>query len=317
MIFLWILLALAVLVLLASFICYRIVFYNTPAPPLGPEEYDIPKGSAYEPYREQMIRFQKEMRQFPYKTYTITARDGVTLYGKYYEYAPGAVTELMFHGYRGTAERDLGGGVHRAFSLGRNVLIVDQRTSGRSGGHTITFGIREHEDCLDWVDLAIRELGEDCRLILTGISMGAATVLMAAGRELPKNAVGILADCGYTSAREIICKCARDLKLPPKLIYPFIKLGGRLFGHFDVDAYSPLEAMKTCRLPVVFFHGAADDFVPCSMSQANFDACSSPKRLIITPGADHGLCYMLEPDTYLQEVADFFTENGVETTVVP
>ncbi len=316
MIFLWILLALATLVLLTSFICYRIVFYNVPAPPLGPEEYDIPKGSVYEPYRDQMILWQQQMRRLPHKIYSITSRDGLTLRGNYYEYAPGAVTELMFHGYRGTAERDLCGGVQRAFALGRNVLIVDQRTSGRSGGRTITFGVREHEDCLAWVNLAIRELGPDCRLILTGISMGAATVLMAAGKPLPPNVVGVLADCGYTSAKEIICKCAVDMKLPPNVMYPFIKLGGRLFGHFDVDADSPLEAMKRCTLPVIFFHGDADDFVPCSMSQANFDTCTAPKRLVITPGAAHGLCYMLDPDAYLREVADFFTENGVETAVV-
>ncbi len=316
MVILWITLGLAALVLLTSYICYRIVFYNPPAATFGPEEYDLPTGSEYEPFREEMIRFQKEMRRLPHKVCTLKSRDGLTLYGNYYEYAPGAVTELMFHGYRGTAERDLGGGVQRAFALGRNVLIVDQRSCSRSGGRTITFGVKEHEDCLDWVALAIRELGLDCRLILTGISMGAATVLMAAGRELPGNVVGVLADCGYSSAKDIICKCAADMKLPPKVIYPFIKLGAKVFGRFDLDAYSPMEAMKTCRLPVIFFHGDADDFVPCTMSKANFDACSSPKRLVITHGAAHGLCYLVEPDTYLREVAEFFTENGVETKVV-
>lgn len=316
MLFLWILLILMVVTLAASFICYRIVFYAHPSTPPGPEEYDIPDGAIYEPHREQMTLWQKQMHALPCRTFTITSHDGLKLAGKYFEYAPGAVTELMFHGYRGSAERDLCGGVQRAFALGRNVLIVDQRTSCRSEGHTISFGIHEHRDCLAWVDLAIRELGPDVKLILTGISMGASTVLMAAGRELPKNVVGVLADCGYSSAKEIICKCARDMKLPPKLVYPFIRLGAQLFGNFDPDAYSPLDAMKTCRLPVLFFHGEADDFVPCDMSKAIYDVCTSPKRLVTTPGAGHGLCYIIDPDTYLKEVADFFTENGVETVVV-
>lgn len=315
MLIFWILLILAILVLVASYICYRIVFYAAPTAPLGPDEFDIPHGEIYEPHRDTMIRWMKAVRQMARQDVTIQSFDGLKLTGSYYEYEPGAVTELMFHGYRGSAERDLCGGVHRAFCLGHNVLIVDQRTSCRSEGNTISFGINEHRDCLAWIDFAIDFLGPDVKLILTGISMGAATVLMAAGRELPENVVGVLADCGYHSAKAIICKCAKDMKLPPKLVYPFIKLGAKIFGHFDLEEYSPIEAMKSCKLPVIFFHGDADDFVPCEMSWENYNACVSPKKLVITRGAGHGLCYVIEPKQYLQEVADFFSQNGVPTTV--
>jgi fermentation-respiration switch protein FrsA (DUF1100 family) len=74
--------------------------------------------------------------------------------------------------------------------------------------------------------------------------------------------------------------------------------------------------MGACKLPVIFFHGDADDFVPYYMSKAVYDACAGPKRLVVIPGADHGLSYPAAPERYLQEVADFFTENGVPTTVV-
>ena len=296
MFFLWLLLILAILTLVISYICYRIVFYAAPTQPLGPEEFDLPQGRLYEPHRETMIGWMKEVRKLPREDVTITSFDGLKLTGSYYQWSPGAVTELMFHGYRGTAERDLCGGIHRAFSLGHNVLIVDQRTSCRSEGNTISFGINEHRDCLAWVDFAIHYLGPDAKLILTGISMGAATVLMAAGRELPGNVVGVLADCGYHSAKAIICKCAKDMKLPPKLVYPFIKLGARLYGNFDLEEYSPIEAMQTCKVPVIFFHGDGDDFVPCEMSWENYNACVSPKRLVIMRDAGHGLCYLREPD---------------------
>ena len=316
MVILWILLALAALVVLISLICYLIVFYAKPEKPLGPDEYDIPHGQIYEAHRDAMIRWQKEVRAMPSEDMSVTSFDGLKLCGKYYEYAPGAVTELMFHGYRGSAERDLCGGVQRAFSLGRNVLLVDQRTACRSDGHTITFGINEYRDCLNWVDFAIREFGPDVKLILTGISMGAATVVIASGQELPKNVVGVLADCGYTSAKEIIKKCAREMGLPGDLVYPFIKLGGKVFGHFDVDETSPIEAVKNCKVPIIFYHGSSDDFVPCDMSKAVYDACPAPKRLVVTPGAGHGLCYLIDPETYLTELAGFFTENGVETMVL-
>ncbi len=309
------LIALAALMMLISFVCYRIVFYAAPAKPLAPGEFDIPQGPAYEPYRQQMMLWQQEMDRLPSQVFTVTSFDGLTLWGNYYEYAPGAVTEIMFHGYRGTPRRDLSGGINRAFSLGRNVLLVDQRAACRSGGRTITFGIREHRDCLTWANFAVEQF-PDTKFILTGISMGAATVLMAAGRELPANVVGILADCGYTSPREIICKCARQMHLPPRLVYPFVRLGAWIFGGFDPDAYSPLEAMKTCRLPVIFFHGERDNLVPCSMSRKLSKACIAPSRLVTMADADHGLCYMAEPERYLQEVADFFSENGIATSVL-
>ena len=123
MLFLWIFLGLAALVLLASYICYRIVFYNKPARPLAEGEYDIPHGRVYAPYHDQMIAWQKQLRQMPVEHFSIRSFDGLKLYGSFYEYAPGAVIELMFHGYRGTAHRDLCGGIHRAFSLGRSVFF--------------------------------------------------------------------------------------------------------------------------------------------------------------------------------------------------
>ena len=143
--------------------------------------------------------------------------------------------------------------------------------------------------------------------------MGASTVLMAAGTPLPENVVGVLADCGFSSAKEIIKKCARQLHLPANLIYPFIKLGAKLFGHFDLEAYSPIEAMKTCKLPVLFFHGESDDFVPCAMSEKLYKACTSPKRILTVPGAGHGLGYLVDNEGYFKAVTEFFTENGVPT----
>ncbi len=273
----------------------------------------FPEGKIYEPYHPMMEKWILEARSFPHKNYYIKSHDGLTLHAKYFEFAPGAVTEIMFHGYRGTAERDLSGGIQRCFALGRNVLLVDQRTSSESEGNVISFGINEHRDCLAWVDFAINQFGPDVKLILTGISMGASTVLMAAGKPLPKNVVGVLADCGFSSPKKIIQKCAKDQNYPVKLIYPFIKLGAKIFGHFDLEEYSPLEAMKTCKVPVIFFHGEDDAFVPCYMSQEMYDACTSPKKLVTIPGAGHGLVYLVDNQKYFQSVVEFFTENGVET----
>ena len=311
----WILLgmaaAAAVLVLVIAYICFRMAFWSPARKPVGEEEYSIPKGKIYEPYRDAMIAWMKECRSTPHEDVSITSFDGLTLWGKYYERIPGAPIELMFHGYRGTAERDLCGGMQRCFALGRNALIVEQRASGRSGGNVISFGVNESRDCLAWVDFMIGHFGPEVKIMLTGISMGAATVLTAAGEKLPSNVFAVLADCGYTSAKAIIKKVIRDMKLPADLSYPFVKLGAKLYGHFDLEETSPVEAMKRCRVPVIFFHGESDDFVPCEMSRENFQACVSPKRLVTVPGAGHGLSYMVDREGYLEALAEFAELCGV------
>ena len=302
----WFLAGLAAVVLLISYGCYRFAFYVPARKPVAEDVIELPEGAVYEPYWEKMEFWIREARKLPQESVEITSFDGLKLQGKFYEYAPGAPVEIMFHGYRGSAERDMSGGVHRCFKVGRSALVVEQRCSHGSEGNTITFGINEHRDCLKWVDFAIEHLGKDIKIILTGISMGAATVMMAAGEKLPPNVVGILADCGYTSAKEIMFHVMRGMKLPPKLCYPFVKLGAKIFGHFDLDENSPIEAMKRCTLPVIFFHGEADDFVPCSMSREIFEICTSRKRLVTIPGAGHGVSYAKDPQRYLQELRDFF-----------
>lgn len=293
-------------ILLAAYLCFRIAFYVPRKSKPKKNGVDLPEGHIYQAYRKPIEAWIRETRRIPHKQVKVTSFDGLTLYGKYYEFAPGAPIELMFHGYRGTAERDLAGGVQRCFQVGRSALIVDQRCSGKSGGKVITFGIREHRDCFAWLDFMLKHFGPDVKIILTGISMGAATVMMMADQPLPPNVIGILADCGYTSAKDIIQVVIGQMGLPPKLCYPFVKLGARIFGRFDPDAGSPVESLKKSRLPVIFFHGEADDYVPCEMSRTNFEACTSRKKLVTIPGAGHGLSFPAAQQLYLDELKAFF-----------
>ena len=316
LLFLGITLFLIALTFIIAYISFRMVFYVSRKQKISSDNLPVPEGEIYEPYHSLMKKWILEARNYPHENYYIQSHDGLTLHAKYFEYAPGAVTEIMFHGYRGSAERDLSGGIQRCFALGRNVLIVDQRTSCGSEGNVISFGINEHRDCLAWVDFAVNHFGPEVKLVLTGISMGASTVLMAAGKPLPENVVGVLADCGFSSPKNIIRKCAKDRHYPVNLIYPFIRLGAKLFGHFDLEEYSPLEAMKTCKVPVIFFHGEDDAFVPCYMSQEVYDVCPTPKKLVTVPGAGHGLVYLVDNKKYFEAVVEFFSENGVETKLV-
>lgn len=301
---------LALGVLGIAYYCYRSAFYVKEDEKVPKERYSIPEGEIYEPYRDAMIGWMKETEKLPQQEFSITTFDGLTLYAKYYEYAPGAPIELMFHGYRGNAQRDLCGGVQRCFHLQRSAFVVDQRASGKSQGNVITFGVHESRDCLCWVDFMVKHFGPDVKILLTGISMGAATVLNAAGNPLPDNVIGVLADCGYSTPADIIKSVIRQMGLPADLAYPFVKLGAKLFGKFDLEEISPLESVKNCQVPVIFYHGENDDYVPCEMSKRNYDACASRKKLVTIPGAGHGLCFPVAKELYLSTLREFFGEEA-------
>ncbi len=295
----------ALAVLITAYICFRMAFYIKRDKRI-PEKHPLPKGGAYEPFHDIIKGWHLAAEECEYTQVSITSFDGLKLYAKLYKRFENAPVEIMFHGYRSIAEKDLIGNVFRCFGQGKNVLLVSQRGSGKSGGRVTTFGIKEHRDCLAWVDYIIR-MDKNAKIILTGVSMGAATVLMAAGRDLPDNVVGIIADCGYSTPKAIIkTVISRDMHLPPNICYPFVKLGGLLFGGFNIDAYSPLEAMKECKVPVLFFHGKADAFVPCEMTVENYNACIRKKRMELYDNADHGLCFAINPDEYMEAVYEFF-----------
>ena len=300
-----------VLVLLTSYICFYIAFYVPDKKRLKEGEFSLPFGDDYAPYEKQMRDWVKELSTIPHEDFYIKSFDGLTVHAKYYEFNKGAPKEIMFHGYRGNATRDLCGGVQRCFKLGYNALIVDQRASGRSEGKVITFGIKESKDCLSWVNFAVEKFGTDAKLLMTGISMGATTVMIASSYELPKNVVGVIADCGFTSAKDIIIKCVKGMKLSPKIFYPFIKLGARIYGKFNLEEISPKQALRTAKVPVMFFHGETDGFVPATMSKENYEVCVAPKKLVIIQNTGHGMAYLTEPETYLRELKEFEKTLGI------
>ncbi len=300
-----IVLALLLLFFAALAVIFRMTFYSAPRRVLGEGEYEFPEGSIYEPYHRDMVGWMEENRKRPHENFEIKSHDGLTLRAKYYEYRPGAVIELIFHGYRGNSERDLCAAVERCAALGRSVMLIDQRAHGRSEGSVISFGINERHDAVAWANFAVRHFGPDVRLILGGVSMGAATVLLAAGEKLPDNVLCIMADCGYSSAKEIIKKVIGEMHLPSGLLYPFVKLSAKLFGGFDLDETSPADAMSRCKKPIIFIHGDNDNFVPHTMSEAVYELCPSKKRIKLISGAGHGIAYLADKEGYVGALAEF------------
>mgnify|MGYP004638371735 FL=1 len=295
----------------ASYFCYRLAFS---VPKQSREAlFEMPDTEQYAPYSAEARQMISDALEIPYKEAVVTSYDGLRLFGKCYIASADAPWLIMLHGYRSGAERDFCGGLKFGIDSGFNVLLVDQRAHGKSEGKCLTFGIKERYDCLTWINYVISQAGGSCKIALYGMSMGAATVLMAAGSGLPKNVACIVADCGYTAPKAIIKKVIREMHYPVFPTYALVRLGGMLFGGFDIEEYSAVQAMEKCDIPVLFIHGDDDRFVPCDMGRENHRHCRAEgKKLLIVPNAGHGMSYMSDKRAYLGTVSEFL-KSALET----
>lgn len=289
-------------VIIASYLTYRKAFHVTNKQRKNFSA--LPDSEQYLNKHEVMKSLIAEIKALPYEQVFITAFDGIKLAAKYYHIADNAPLQIEFHGYHGNAIRDFCGGNKLAREAGFNTLLVDQRAHGDSEGKTLTFGIKERRDCLSWIDYAIKRFGKNTHIFLAGISMGAATVLMAAELPLPPNVAGIIADCPYSTPESIIRKVLRDKKISPAIAMPFIRFGARLFGHFDLGAASALDAVAVATVPILLLHGEDDLFVPIDMSY-ELKQKGNDITMASFPNAGHGLSYLTDPARYANTVNAF------------
>ena len=304
---LWILSVAAAVVLALSFAAYCAAF-RAPKD-CGKEGFAMPDDDQYGPLIPRTELLHKALAERPYGTAETVSFDDLVLRGRYYHQADGAPVAVMLHGYHSNALRDFCGGFALAWDSGFNVLLADQRAHGKSEGKTISFGVRERYDCLAWARYAAARAGENTPILLFGISMGAATVLMASELELPANVRGIVADCPYSSPEAILAKvCGGDMHLPVKAVMPFLALGARLFGGFGLRESSAVEAVRRSRVPLLLIHGEDDRFVPCSMAVEIANAAEEagvPVRLLTVPNAGHGISYLVDAQAYTGAVKEF------------
>lgn len=295
---------LAGVTLAIAFATYIIAFYNKHKKSFNP--FFPPHRAKSYPFVERSNALITALIDEPCETLEITARDGKRLAGRYYHRADGAPLDIMFHGYMSGALHDFPGGAIEALRAGHNVLLVDQRGHGGSHGRTVSFGIKERYDCVDWANFAVERFGNDTRIILVGISMGAATVLYASELELPPEVRGIVADCPYSSAEKMIKKSTAEMGLPAEIAFPFVRLGGRIFGGFDVCERTVLEAVRGAKLPLLLYHGIDDGLVPYDMSLELSEAYGGEAELLLFEGAGHGTSYLVDTDRYVGALGKFY-----------
>lgn len=270
------------------------------------------KAISVTPYYEfysQIVAADKWLKEKGCVDVFINGKDGIRLHGLWVSADHARGTIILFHGYRSTYLVDSSMALEYYYNAGYNLLIPDQRAHGKSGGKYITFGVKESEDALQWIGFHNRTFGDD-PIILSGLSMGASTVLYVADRELPSNVKGIIADCGFTSPKDILAEVYQKvIHLPSILSMWAVDVFTRAFAGFSIWQKDTRKVLSNSRVPVLMIHGRDDTFVPCKMTEAGYAACSGKKKLLIVDGADHGVSFIHDRDGYINAVSSFLEEN--------
>ena len=301
----------AFLVIEGAYYVYCVGFYNANA---GKDDIFAPTpGKQHAQFRDQIVQNINSLLEQPCEEVYITSHDGLRLTGRYYHRQDGAPVQIQFHGYRGNSIREYAATFRMSEKLGGNTLVPDMRAHGESEGHVISFGVEERYDCADWVKYVTGRFGAQTQIVLSGASMGAATVLMASDLVQGSSVKGIIADCPFSSPRAIMEKVCAMVHLPGRIAYPFAVLGALLFGRFKLWQSSALRSVQHTQIPILLIHGKADKLVPYRMSEEIFSCCASDKELMLVSGAGHCLSYYVDPEGYFKALKGVAELCGLKT----
>ena len=252
----------------------------------------------------------KVLEETEHEQVEIAAQDGIMLVGHWFCPENAKRIIIAMHGWRSTWSHDFGVIAPFWFENDCAVLFAEQRGQGNSGGEYMGFGLLERYDCLDWINWVNERTEAKLPIYLGGVSMGATTILMTAGFDLPENVKGIVADCAFTSPHAIWKHVVENnFKLPFGLYSRTARDICEKRIQVPSDSYSTVEALSNCEIPVLFIHGTDDNFVPIEMTYENYKACVSEKRLFVVPGAEHGMSYLVDKDGYETAVKQFWDKD--------
>ena len=253
-----------------------------------------------------------KMKELPNSDHYIQSRDGLKLHAYLFP-ANGEEHPKKFvigvHGYRSYSRPECAPYIEFYHSLGYSMLMVDDRAHAPSEGDYIGFGVLDRLDVTDWAKYLVETYGDDVEILLHGVSMGGATVCAASGEpDLPEQVKGIVADCAFASADEIVRYQLKEaMHLPSDILTPKIeKLCEKKIG-FNFHDYSALEQVQKAKVPMLFVQGGKDTMVPPFMVHELYDACASEqKKLLFVDEAGHGESIAFAPDEYHAAIQELF-----------
>ena len=254
-----------------------------------------------------LIQMRKEiMLKQTYQDVWINSNDDLKLHGTWFPKGDCKKVVICFHGYTSEGMKDYIGLSGYYLENGYSMLLVDERAHGASEGKYIGFGCLDRLDALKWIEWSIQTCGKDVEILLHGTSMGAATVLMASGMELPFQVKGIISDCAFTSPKEVFTHVLKSMYHMPA--FPTMQIANymnRKLAGYGLDECNAAREVRNAKVPILLIHGTADTFVPGSMCETIYENIASEKKMVLIEGAAHAECYYKDTALYENALTEF------------
>lgn len=231
-------------------------------------------------------------------------------------------TAVLVHGYKDTSVRMLP--IARIYELmGYNILLPDLHAHGLSDGDAIQMGWNDRHDVMRWIGVAEKMFADSAagtRIVLHGVSMGAATVMNVSGEKLPESVRCVVEDCGFTSAWDEFGHQLREqFGLPDFPVLHAASVLCRLRYGWTFGEASPVRQLKKRHTPMLYIHGTSDDYVPSQMVfplynanpvyENRSDGTLRYNSIWVTPGCAHAVSYRDYPYEYSRRVEEFVNEK--------
>lgn len=263
-------------------------------------------GTDWDKYIPHIHECKEKLQECAHEDMYINSEDGLKLHATYFPCEGSKKVVICFHGYTSEGLNDYSTLAIFYKKHGYNLLLVDERAHGKSEGTYIGFGCLDRHDAKLWIEKMVELLGEDCRILLHGDSMGGSTVLMTTGLELPPQVKAAVSDCAFTSAWEVFASVLKNTYHLPA--FPILNIANKMVkkkAGYELDECNAKNEVAKAQIPILFLHGDADSFVPCSMVHELYAACNSAKKLVIIEGAGHVESCYRDAELYEGAIEEF------------
>ena len=216
-------------------------------------------------------------KNFEFKKVCVIGLNGTKLYPLFLKHNNSKKVAIIIHGYFARYE-EMNKYAEMFMDFGYNLVVTQNLGHGQSEGKYVGMGWLDRFDLLNIINKVIEKFGDDCEIVIFGVSMGGATVCMLSGEKLPINVTHLISDCGYTNVYEVFKTFVdRIIPIPLWLAIFIFNDYVKLRCGYTLKEADCTKQLPKCKLPILFIHGKDDLLVPSYMMNELYKA--TPKYL--------------------------------------